>query len=281
MSKLMVRISVTGLILLQIFFPFNTKAQGNLLLTPKRVVFEGNKRSADLNLANIGDDTATYVISLIQIRMTENGGFETITEPDEGQRFASPYLRYFPRMVTLGPNEAQTVKLQVTRGSSLEPGEYRSHLYFRSVPAEKPLGEEEEAIVDPSSISVRLTPIFGITIPAIIRIGKPTVSVTIDDAELKLENEAVPRLKIILSRTGNYSVYGDLTVDHVSPAGTVTRAGMANGVAVYTPNRSRKFEFTLLNGGEADLKQGKLIITYSAPSDVKPEVYATAELMLN
>ncbi|MRR23773.1 molecular chaperone, partial [bacterium] len=143
MSKQLLRLSITGLILLQVFFPLNIWAQGNLLITPRRVVFEGNKRSMDLNLANIGTDTATYAISLIEIRMTEAGGFESITEPDEGQRFASPYLRFFPRTVTLGPNEAQTVKLQVVKSGTLEPGEYRSHLYFRAVPKEKPLGEEE------------------------------------------------------------------------------------------------------------------------------------------
>ncbi len=48
MSKLSLLLSTTGLILLQVFFPFNTRAQGNLLITPKRVVFEGNKRSMDL-----------------------------------------------------------------------------------------------------------------------------------------------------------------------------------------------------------------------------------------
>ncbi len=121
MSKLSLLLLTTGLILLQVFFPFNTRAQGNLLITPKRVVFEGNKRSMDLNLANIGDDTATYAISLIQIRMTEEGGFETITEPDEGQMFASPYMRYFPRTVTLGPNEAQTVKIQLSKSGGLGP----------------------------------------------------------------------------------------------------------------------------------------------------------------
>ncbi|MCA1742306.1 MAG: hypothetical protein LC630_07575, partial [Bacteroidales bacterium] len=233
MSKLSLRLSITGLILLQVFFPFNTRAQGNLLITPKRVVFEGNKRSMDLNLANIGDDTATYAISLIQIRMTEEGGFETITEPDEGQMFASPNIRYFPRTVTLGPKEAQTVKLQVVRSGSLAPGEYRSHLYFRAVPKEKPLGEEEEVVSDPSSISVKLIPIFGITIPAIIRIGQPAVSVTVTEPQLKFENDTLPRLSIVFNRSGNYSVYGDLAVDHVSPQGTVTKVGMANGVAVY------------------------------------------------
>src|SRR5665647_1415314 len=113
MSKRFFLLLAAGLILIQVFFPFNTRAQGNLLITPKRAVFEGNKRSMDLNLANVGDDTATYAISLVQIRMTAEGGFETITEPDEGQLFASPYLRLFPRSVTLGPNEAQTVKVQL------------------------------------------------------------------------------------------------------------------------------------------------------------------------
>jgi len=280
MSKLLPFFSITGLILLQVFFPFNTRAQGNLLITPKRVVFEGNKRSMDLNLANIGDDTATYAISLIQIKMTDDGGFEAVTEPEGGQRFASPYIRYFPRTVTLGPNEAQTVKLQLVRSSTLETGEYRSHLYFRAVPVEKPLGEEEEAVSDPSSISVKLTPIFGITIPAIIRVGQPSVSVTITDPVLRFENDTLPRLGIVFNRTGDYSSYGDLAIDHVSPQGTVTRVGVANGVAVYTPNTIRRFEVTLINTKNIDLTAGRLLITYSAPSDVKPEKYAEAVLLL-
>ena len=280
MPKLKLQLLTTGLILLQVFFPFNTRAQGNLLITPKRAVFEGNKRSMDLNLANIGQDTATYAISLVEIRMTEAGSFETITEPDEGQQFASPYLRYFPRTVTLGPNEAQTVKVQIVKSGALESGEYRSHLYFRAVPESKPLGEEEEALPDPTSISVKLTPIFGITIPVIIRVGQPSVSVTITDPVLRFENDTLPRLGIVFNRTGDYSSYGDLAIDHVSPQGTVTRVGVANGVAVYTPNTIRRFEVTLINTKNIDLTAGRLLITYSAPSDVKPEKYAEAVLLL-
>src|SRR5450759_4379868 len=82
-----------GLIAFAFLIPVNTSAQGNLLITPRRVVFEGTKRSIDLNLANAGHDTATYAISLIQIRMKEDGGFETITEPDPDQKFADHYIR--------------------------------------------------------------------------------------------------------------------------------------------------------------------------------------------
>ena len=60
-------------------FLLKATAQGNLLVTPKRVVFEGLKRSEELNLANVGSDTATYMISFIQIRMKVDGYVETIT----------------------------------------------------------------------------------------------------------------------------------------------------------------------------------------------------------
>lgn len=257
----------------------NLGAQGNLLVTPKRVVFDGTKRSVDLNLANIGQDTATYAISLVQVRMKEDGSFETITAPDEGQYFADKNLRFFPRSVTLAPNEAQLVKVQLLRTNQLSPGEYRSHFYFRSVPKIKPLGEEDK-IVDTTAISIKLTPIFGITIPAIIRIGESNTKITLSDLSLTISEDATPSLKLKFNRSGNFSSYGDLAVDHVSPQGTVTRVGAANGIAVYTPNSARYFQFNLNKDAKIDYTSGKLRVTYSAPSDVKPLKYAEAELLL-
>ena len=271
--------SLFVLIAFTFLFPFNTAGQGNLLVTPRRVVFEGTKRSIDLNLANIGKDTATYAISLVQIRMKEDGGFETITAPDPGQNFADQNLRFFPRSVTLPPNEAQVVKVQLVRATQLASGEYRSHFYFRSVPKIKPLGEEE-TVKDTTTISVRLTPVFGITIPAIIRSGVSTTKVTLSDLALDIAEDTTPALRLKFNRTGNFSVYGDLAVDHVSPQGKVTRVGAANGIAVYTPNSARRFQFNLNKMPGVDFRTGKLLVVFSASSDVKPAKLAEAELLL-
>lgn len=254
-------------------------AQGDLLITPRRVVFEGSKRSMDLNLANTGKDTATYAISLIQIRMKEDGGFETITEPDSGQRFSDRYIRFFPRSVTLGPGEAQTIKVQLIRTNELTEGEYRSHFYFRSVPQIKPLGEEGKP-ADSTNISVKLIPVFGITIPAIVRVGQSNAKVTLSDLSFKAEMDTIPVLDMVLRRTGNMSVYGDITVDHISPQGIINRVGVANGVAVYTPNSSRSIKLYLMNVPGVEFNTGKLKVTYSASSDVKPAVLAQGELIL-
>lgn len=254
-------------------------AQGDLLITPRRVVFEGQKRTFDLNLANIGNDTAKYSISMVQVRMKDDGGFETITEPDPGQRFAERYVRFFPRSVALGPNESQTVKIQLIRTGEMTPGEYRSHFYFRATPDVKPLAEEQ-INRDTTTLSVVLTPIFGITIPVIIRVGEPDTRVTLSDLSLDYQTGGAPFLKFTFNRTGSMSVYGDIAVDHISHQGMVSRVGIANGVAVYTPNTIRKFQLPLTRIENIDLKSGTLKVYYSSPSDVKPDRYAEAELPL-
>jgi hypothetical protein len=269
-----------GLIVLLLSASAPASAQGNLLITPRRVVFEGSKKSMDLNLANTGQDSATYAISMVQIRMKDDGVFETITEPDPGQQFADKNIRFFPRSVTLGPNEAQVVKVQVIKASELAPGEYRSHFYFRAVPKAKPLGEAEP-VSDTTTISVKLTPIFGITIPVIIRIGDNATKVTLSDLSFHTVNDTIPGVSMTFNRTGNMSVYGDISVDYVSTSGKITRVGIANGIAVYTPNSIRRFQFNLNKVPGIDFKSGTLRIIYSAPSDVKPARYAEAELLLH
>jgi hypothetical protein len=257
----------------------NLKAQGDLLLYPKRIVFEGSKRSQTLNLANTGKDTVRYLISVVQSRMKKDGGFETISQPDSGQRFADKYFRFFPRNVVLPPNESQSVKIQLINTNELEPGEYRSHIYFRAEPDKKPLGEVEP-IKDSISISVNLIAVFGISIPIIIRKGESTTNVTISDASLEMKKDSIPTLKINFNRTGNMSVYGDISVDHISLQGKVTRVAIANGMALYTPNPVRQFKLLLDNKSGIDYHKGKLSIVYTTQPDAKSVKIAETELVL-
>jgi hypothetical protein len=142
------------------------------------------------------------------------------------------------------------------------------------------LGEEEQA-KDTTTISVILTPIFGITIPVIIRVGESTAKVTLNDLALDVVNDTIPRISIVFNRTGNMSVYGDIAVDYISAQGKITRVGIANGVAVYTPNTKRRFQFNLNKVPGVDFRAGTLRVIYSAASDVKPVRLAEAELPLN
>ena len=262
---------LSGLILLTVIASTSVMAQGNLLITPRRVVFEGAKRSQDLNLANTGADTAKYNVSIVQYRMREDGSFEEITDPDSGQNFADKYIRFFPRTVTLAPNEAQVVKMQLIKVNELKPGEYRSHIYFRAVPKVTALGSQEVQ-KDTTSIGVKLVPIFGITIPVIIHVGASTAKVNLSDMKLNLVNDTTSRLQFAFNRTGNMSVYGDIQVNYVSPTAVTTPVGTVRGIAVYTPNLVRKFQMDLDKKAKVDYHTGSLKITYTSQSDTKPQV---------
>lgn len=259
-------------------FSFQSIAQGNLLITPIRVVFEGNKQKEDLNLANIGKDTAIYSISFVQKNMKENGSFVNIDKSDSGQMSAEPYLRIFPRKVTLAPGEAQVVALQYRRKPDMAAGEYRSHLYFRSEKDYKPLGMGN-AERDSTTLKVQLIPIFGISIPIIIRTGAVNVSAALSDLKLDIQKNTIQNLKLTIHRTGNISLYGDIKVQYVPLQGKPYQIAIAAGVGVYTEINKRQVVVKLNNTSGKPLKNGKLKVQYISKGETKkPVVYAEGEL---
>ena len=270
----------TAILVLLITLPIQLFAQGNLLITPRRVVFEGNKKSQEVNLANTGQDTAIYSVSFVQYRMTEEGSFEQIEEPDPEQLFSSDYVRFFPRMVTLPPGEAQVIRMQVRRRPGMADGEYRSHMYFRAVPQERPLGEDP-LLEDTTAIGIRLTPIFGITIPVILRVGNLNAEVTLTDINLETNDENKTILSLAINRAGHQSVYGDLSVNYIPSRGAGTEVGIVRGLAVYTPNSTRHFSMELQTPEGVDFSDGKLQITFSSQGDTDAQLFAESEYSLD
>jgi P pilus assembly chaperone PapD len=249
--------------MLHLFFlllPICLLAQGDLLIYPKRLIFDGSRQSQDLSLVNNGKDTARYVISVVQIRMNEDGSFKNISEPDPGQFFADKNFRFFPRRVTLGPNEAQTVKVQLTNYRSLAAGEYRSHLYFRAEAENTPPAAKSDN-ADTTAVSLRILPVYGISIPVLIRSGEPTVNLTLSDLRLVHQN-AGPVVQMNINRSGNMSAYGDITIHHVAADGTETLVAQIKGIAVYAPNASRRVQLKLQQTG-VDYQKGSLHVVYT------------------
>jgi hypothetical protein len=269
---LMMLIPILGLIV-------QANAQGNLLITPMRVVFEGNKHQAELNLMNTGTDTATYSISFRHYNMTEQGRLVLIEKPDTSQMLADPYLRIYPRQVTLAPGEPQVIMLQFRRKESMASGEYRSHLWFRSEKDYEAL-KKEKMESDSNQMSVTVIPIFGITIPVIIRTGNVNVAIAMSDLKLEAQNDSSQILKFILNRTGNISTHGDIKIDFIPAQGKAYQVGALVGVSVYTNLIKRNVEVKLKNVAGTKLVNGKLKVQYVSNGDSKRVVMAEAELNL-
>ncbi len=254
----------------------SVRAQGDLMVFPKRMVFTEDQRSQEFTLVNAGKDTATYNMSLINFRMTETGQFESVSQPDSGQYFADQNLRIFPRTVTLAPRETQKVKVQVYRANQLEEGEYRSHLSFQGVREQKPLGKkvgEEKA----EGITTQINIDLGITVPVILLVGDPPATAGFSQILLGAEDQSAPQLDFTVYRKGNKSLYGDIKLVHTAPSGKETEVGTFKGVAVYAPIPQRNFSITLPTE-KVDYSSGKLILSYHVHE--KSEKLAAAELIL-
>lgn len=218
--------------------------QGNLILLQKRLVFSANDKDdmQIVDFGNIGKESAEYEVSLINLRMTTQGGFETITVPDSGQYFADKNIRFFPRRIVIAPSGSQTMKVQLYDAENLAPGEYRSHLYFRarndaggSEKETTPVEEKKPA----TDVSISIRTEFGIAIPVIIRKGVSTTVVGLTNLNLVQKESTTPQLQFTIERSGNFSSYGHINVTHVSPDGVETPVGGVMGVAVYTPLQAR------------------------------------------
>ena len=215
---------------------------GDLLVAPTRVVFEERKRSAELNLSNIGPARATFRITLVRMEMDETGGIRELPF-DPGTENLRSLFRFSPRQVTLEPRESQTVRIQVRKPAQLPDGEYRLHMTFRAVPSDAP--EPTAAAAPPKGIAIKLTPVYGIAIPLIVRHGKTSAEVSIADPILAAKDGL---LRFRLNRSGNQSVYGDLKATLLTAAGTAEVLAEASGLAVYTPNTGRTVALPLRSG---------------------------------
>ncbi len=253
---------------------------GDLLVTPMRVVFEGGNRSQTLTLFNVGTDTATYDISLIQYRMNLNGTFTEITSPDPGQLFSDQYVRFFPRTVTLAPKEAQNVRVQYRPGTDMPDGEFRSHMFFRSVPRKQAL--DAAPAEDTTQLAIRVAAIYGVSIPVIARKGELTADVSIREASLATlaDSARTRQLSLVLARSGSMSVYGDILVTHIPEQGPETLVAVSKGVAVYTPNDTRSFDLALRFSSGGSAPKGRLRIDYINRTDLREKQLAQHTITL-
>lgn len=209
-------------------------AQGDLLVAPTRIIMDG-RRGTEVILSNIGSEEATYRIGLELRRMTPEGNLVEVPRETANERelAALDMIRYAPRRITLPPGQPQSVRIGARPGADLPDGEYRVHMSFSGIPNPKPLtGSSEEA----NGISIRLTPIYGVTIPVMVRHGRLEAQIAISDARLVQQSEGSV-LDVAITRSGESSTYGEL---RVLTQGSNEPVAIARGIAIYAELGERR-----------------------------------------
>lgn len=263
-----------------------TFAQG-LQVLPTRIVFEGRKRSAQVTLINQGDEETTYRIGFKNMRMNQDGSYLEIEKPGPGEHFSEGLIRYSPRQVKIKPGTSQTIRLLLRKKKGTAGGEYRSHMMFQSVPkADASKSLEALASDKEGDIKIALIPIYGISIPVIVRHGKVKVKsglseLSINDSQPHPETGVISKIiDFKINRDGNQSVYGDLSGIFINQSGDELEVARLNGVAVYVPNKSRDVRLRLNIPDGVELKNGLLKLSYRQPKDEGNKIMAEGQLRI-
>ncbi len=220
-------IGLTSLATAMMMTTMPAQAAGDLLVAPTRVVLDGD-RGTEVILNNIGSETATYRISLELRRMTADGRLEEVTEDqaNEIEQAAKAMIRYAPRRVTLPPNQPQAIRLGVRAPEGLPDGEYRVHLLFRAIPETRSVTDQT---VPDGGFTIALTPIYGVTIPIIVRYGNLQATAAIANGRMEKDADG-QSFAFDLSRSGDRSTYGEI---RITKPGIDEPVMIARGIAVY------------------------------------------------
>jgi P pilus assembly chaperone PapD len=212
------------------------QAAGDLLVAPTRIVLDG-ARGAEIILSNTGNEVATYRISLELRRMNPNGRLDDIEHAQANpiEKMAIETIRFAPKRVTLQPDQPQSIRvnMQDTASGPLPDGEYRAHLLFRAIPKTP---DATEAAQTTQGVSIQLIPIYGVTIPVIIRKGKLSATAALANVKLA-QNAEGPALEFDMSRKGNKSVFGEV---YVTQPGNPEPLIFVKGIAIYPEVEQRQ-----------------------------------------
>ncbi|MDX9862166.1 MAG: fimbria/pilus periplasmic chaperone [Rhodospirillales bacterium] len=270
---------VVGRLLLAAFLAFplavaataETAAQGfgDLIVTPTRLVLEGRNATDQVMLSNRGAETATFRISLTLLAMDEDGNLNEVETPPEGMRAASDFVRFAPRQVVIPPGGAQVVRLTLRKPQDLADGEYRTHLFMRAVPPENRGTGIAATPGTGGELTIELIPIFGISIPVIVRHG------TVPDAQARLSDVALEKgeqgtvLRATIHRDGIGSLYGDVVVRYLRDGAEPLVVGEISRLAVYPEIALRRVVVPVTPPEGVQLDKGRLEVTYQAATEAR------------
>jgi len=246
---------------------------GDLLVAPTRIVLDG-RRGTEIVLNNVGDEPATYRISVEFRRMTPEGDLVEETNPTPQEQAAADMIVYAPRRVTLAPHEPQSIRIAARPPQGLPDGEYRVHLLFRAVPTATPV--VAAAATEPvKGLHLQLIPIYGVTIPVIVRLGNLQVAAGIANVQLE-RKDGKAEIALDLTRSGTRSTFGEV---RVFKTGVKDPIAVQRAVAVYTDVGTRRVTIPVDDNYKGELA-GPVTVQYVETYDDGNQKIAETQAVL-
>src|SRR5437764_1122809 len=157
--------------------------------------------------------------------------------------------------------------------SGVPAGEYRLHMPFRAIPGPTPVAQSVDD--KPKGVQFQLTPVYGVTIPVIIRLGNLEASAGIANVQLEHQDNGAA-VGLDLTRTGSRSTYGEV---RVLKAGVKDPIALQKGIAIYTEVARRHVSIPLAEAYKAGVT-GPVTVEYIETFDDGTHLLAQTQAVL-
>ena len=206
-----------GLAGMVVFASASLAAQG-VMVAPHAVFIDHAQRSGSVLLYNPGTQAVEVTISTIFGYPTTDsaGGIRLDTLPADSATSALAWIQAFPRRLTVGPRERQTVRLLARPPIGLADGEYWLRLIIAAQAGSVPI----TGVGDTTAIQVGLTLEVRTIIGVNYRKGAVRTGVTLSNLRAQIAGDSlITRAKI--ERQGNAAFVGMIREVLVDSTGAV------------------------------------------------------------
>lgn len=201
---------------------FQLTAQG-VMVAPHAVFIDHRVRSGSVLLYNPGTEPVEVTIStLFGYPVTDSTGaitLRTVDAPDSTLPSALAWMQAFPRRLTVGPKERQTVRLLARPPAGLADGEYWLRLVIAAQAGRVPI----TGVSDTTAIQVGLTLEVRTIIGVNYRKGPVATGLALSNVRAQLVGDTlVTRSR--LERRGNAAFIGTIRQTLVDSAGRTVQS---------------------------------------------------------
>ncbi|HQR17017.1 MAG TPA: hypothetical protein PK948_01530 [Gemmatimonadales bacterium] len=205
-------------------------AQG-VIVAPTAVFIDHSTRSGSITLYNPGERPVEVTVSFgFGYPTTDSAGAITVEVADSapaGQPAATAWLQAFPRRVTVGQQERQTIRILGSPPAGLPDGEYWARLIVGAKGGQVPVA----GVPDSGAISVGLTLEVRTVIAVVYRKGALTTGVTLAPMTASYAQDTVS-VRLPMTRTGTAAYIGTARLRVVDARGA-TKAEDERALGVY------------------------------------------------
>ncbi|MHA1540522.1 MAG: hypothetical protein ACTSXL_00920 [Alphaproteobacteria bacterium] len=286
-----------------------SSVSADFLVHPQKIVFSGKDKTKSIQITNMGSEAKSYKMKFVELYPMKSGAYRNIEKRngnlvfvDKGLnkkkkpiekispltttqaskvKFASPFIDYSPRRITLNPNETQIIRLMLNKKARKNKDiEARSHFYIQ----EKNVIQKAQPKSRSKKMSFNIQGLPGVTIPVVARFGKTSVEGRFKNINVSNSNSGA-QLSLTLERKGDQSLRGNIVV--YKDEGffySDTEIGRVANFAVYSNLTERYIKIPLHDKSKnlklGDVKGEDLIIKFEGDADDCPDINFETKLKM-